>query len=119
MSKQSSPSLPATTSANIAHLMRTDSSIKTEQDAKLLLNKLQRLHPQESIHITESGTIFSKSENGYLTQLGKDGQPIMSGSSEHAKDLYAHYRDQASKEDVSIDESRERALRRKSQSAPP
>ncbi len=78
---------------HIAYLMRTNPSIKTERDAKLFLTKVQREHPHESIHVTKEGRVFSVSQAGMISDIGKDGRVIRSfpRTSSLAKDILIHY----------------------------
>jgi hypothetical protein len=73
--------------------MRTHSEIKTEQEAKLFLNKLQRKYSQESVHITKEGILFSVSKDGILTAIRKDGGALkkFSMKSSFAKSILKDY----------------------------
>ena len=81
---------------NVAYLIRTHPRIKTERDAKLFLNKLQRDRPNDIIRVMEKGRIFSYSKDGKITDIGKDGKDIrtFSKTSEQAKKvraIFPHY----------------------------
>ncbi|WP_455367431.1 hypothetical protein [[Eubacterium] cellulosolvens] len=83
----------ATSMKHIAYLMRTNPNIKTEKEAKLFLTKVQREHPKESIHVTKEGRVFSVSQTGMISDIGKDGRVIRSfpRTSSLAKNILTHY----------------------------
>ncbi|MEM2902074.1 MAG: hypothetical protein QXO32_05020 [Candidatus Bathyarchaeia archaeon] len=90
----------AITMRNIAYLCRTNPNIKTENEAKLFLAKLQRQHPKESIRVTKEGLIFCEAEDGTITKLGIDGKIIevyrpTSEAAKKARALFPHYDEEA------------------------